>query len=325
MACGQGSGRKQFFMACIALFTGASVLCGFAWDLQSLLIFRVLQGLGGGGMAPVSQSILADSFPPEKRGQAFALYGVAVVVAPVVGPTLGGWLSDNYSWHWCFLINAPVGIAAIALVQVLIRETAKERKERADLMRRGNRFDLVGFLLVATALGALEVVLDEGQRDDWFDSNFIRAFAVISALGFALLVPWALTRKNPIIDIRMLVSRQFGSCFLVMMATGAILIATTPVRAPIAPGVFRLHGHLGGPRPLARRPGHHVHDVRGRASLGGCPAEMADRGWGGDHRGRDVSFDQSLRRFEFRLLRVVARLYRDRAAADLHPDHQRLL
>ena len=115
-------GRKRFFLICLGVFTAASVLCGFAWNLQSLLFFRILQGLGGGGMVPVSQSILADAFPPEKRGQAFALFGVAVVVAPVVGPTLGGWLSDNVSWHWCFLINGPVGLATMAAIAVLLRE-----------------------------------------------------------------------------------------------------------------------------------------------------------------------------------------------------------
>src|SRR5579862_1503339 len=113
-------GRKRFFLICLALFTTSSVLCGFAWNLQSLLLFRVLQGLGGGGMVPVSQSILADSFPPAKRGQAFALFGVAVVVAPVIGPTLGGWLSDNFSWHWCFLINGPVGLIAVALIAAIL-------------------------------------------------------------------------------------------------------------------------------------------------------------------------------------------------------------
>src|SRR6185312_8764756 len=115
--------RKTFFLTCLALFTASSVLCGFAWNLQSLLLFRILQGLAGGGMVPVSQSILADSFPPAKRGQAFALFGVAVVVAPVIGPTLGGWLSDNYSWHWCFLINAPVGLLAMALIVLIFRES----------------------------------------------------------------------------------------------------------------------------------------------------------------------------------------------------------
>src|SRR5882724_6231034 len=134
-------GRKRFFLICLALFTASSVLCGFAWDLNSLLLFRILQGLGGGGMVPVSQSILADSFPPAKRGQAFALFGVAVVVAPVVGPTLGGWLSDNVSWQWCFLINVPVGVIAMALIALLLHETPKAQVRQGD-----ERFDAVGFI-----------------------------------------------------------------------------------------------------------------------------------------------------------------------------------
>lgn len=212
-------GRKRFYLVCVALFTVSSILCGFAWNIQSLLLFRVLQGIGGGGMVPVSQSILADSFPPEKRGQAFALFGVAVVVAPVVGPTLGGWLADNYGWEWCFLINGPVGLLSMALVSQLLREKAVKR-ERV-------RFDLIGFLLVATFLGALEVILDRGQEDDWFGSNFIITFAVICGLAFVLMIPWEITRKNPVVDIRMLATRQFGSCFLVMLAAGIILLATT--------------------------------------------------------------------------------------------------
>src|SRR5690242_15986448 len=166
-------GRKSFFLICLALFTVSSVLCGFAWNLQSLLLFRILQGLGGGGMVPVAQSILADSFPPAKRGQGFALFGVAVVVAPVVGPTLGGWLSDNVSWHWCFLINAPVGLLAMALIFLLVRESQPARTERRRLRQQGGGFDLVGFVLVAVFLGALEVMLDRGLEDDWFGSTFI--------------------------------------------------------------------------------------------------------------------------------------------------------
>ena len=137
-------------------------------------MFRVMQGLGGGGMVPVSQSILADSFPPEKRGQAFSLFGVAVVVAPVVGPTLGGWLSDNLSWHWCFLINGPVGLVAIALIAVILRESPAATAERLRLRQQAGGFDFVGFMLVATFLGALEIMLDRGLEDDWFASKLHR-------------------------------------------------------------------------------------------------------------------------------------------------------
>jgi DHA2 family multidrug resistance protein len=218
-------GRKTFFLICLGLFTLSSVLCGFAPNLDALLLFRILQGLGGGGMVPVAQSILADAFPPAKRGQAFAVFGVAVVVAPVVGPTLGGWISDNLSWQWCFLINGPVGVLAIGLISAILHEPATARA-KGKLQQQGG-FDLIGFLLVATFLGALELVLDRGLEDDWFASSFIVTFAVISALAFVLMIPWEMTRRNPMIDLRMVASRQFGACFLVMLATGAILLATT--------------------------------------------------------------------------------------------------
>src|SRR5579863_1714258 len=215
-------GRKTFFLISLGLFTLSSILCGFAPNLNALLLFRILQGLGGGGMVPVAQSILADAFPPSKRGQAFAVFGVAVVVAPVVGPTLGGWLSDNISWEWCFLINAPVGVFAMAMISLVLHEPKGGRAQS-----QSNNFDLVGFLLVATFLGALEVVLDRGLEDDWFSSSFIITFAIICALAFVLIIPWELSRRNPVIDLRMVASRQFGACFLVMLATGAILLATT--------------------------------------------------------------------------------------------------
>jgi MFS transporter, DHA2 family, multidrug resistance protein len=217
-------GRKTFFLICLGLFTLSSVLCGFAPNLNALLLCRILQGLGGGGMVPVAQSILADAFPPAKRGQAFAVFGVAVVVAPVVGPTLGGWLSDNLSWQWCFLVNGPVGAIAMALIAAILREPARAAGQTAP---QGNRFDVIGFMLVATFLGALEVVLDRGLEDDWFASPFIVTFAVVCALAFVLMIPWELSRRNPMIDLRMVASRQFGACFLVMLATGAILLATT--------------------------------------------------------------------------------------------------
>ncbi len=223
----QRLGRKSFFLTCLALFTASSVLCGFAPNLQALLLFRVLQGLAGGGMVPASQSILADSFPPEKRGQAFALFGIAVVVAPVVGPTLGGWLSDNWSWQWCFEINGPIGLLALALLAVTLRDSQAAAAERKRLARQGSAFDLIGFALVATFLGALEIALDRGLEDDWFGSNFIVGVVSVCVLAFVLMIPWELSRRNPAIDVRIVATRQFGICFLVMLATGAILLSTT--------------------------------------------------------------------------------------------------
>jgi DHA2 family multidrug resistance protein len=220
-------GRKPFFLICLALFTMSSVLCGIAWTLPLLLLFRVMQGLAGGGMVPVASSILVDAFPPEKRGQAFTLYGVAVAVAPVVGPTLGGWLSDNVSWHWCFLINGPVGLTTLALIAMVVRESETAVAEQRKSRQQRNRFDLVGFVLVATFLGSLEVMLDRGLEDDWFGSSFITTVAIVCAVAFVLMIPWEATRRDPTIDVRMVATRQFGACFLVMMATGALLLATT--------------------------------------------------------------------------------------------------
>ena len=179
-------------------------------------------------MAPLAQSILADSFPPEKRGQAFALYGVAIVVAPVIGPTLGGWLSDNASWHWCFLINGPIGLLSLGLMSWLIEDSEAAKQERRALRKAGVRFDLVGFLLVATFLGSLEVVLDEGQRKDWFGtSTLMNVFGLVALLSFLAMIPWLLSARHPVIDLRLLARRQFSACFVVMLFTGAVLIATT--------------------------------------------------------------------------------------------------
>jgi MFS transporter, DHA2 family, multidrug resistance protein len=214
-------GRKTFFLVCLGLFSVSSILCAQASSLDALLLFRILQGLAGGGMVPVSQSILAASFPPSKRGQAFALFGVAVVVAPVVGPALGGWLADNWSWRWGFLINGPVGLVTIALIAALLPG------DKPDPAARAAKFDLIGFLLVATFLGSLEIALDRGLEDDWFASSFIDTVTVICALAFVLMIPWEATRRDPMIDVRMVATRQFGACFLVMGATGAILYATS--------------------------------------------------------------------------------------------------
>jgi DHA2 family multidrug resistance protein len=242
----QRFGRKTFFLLCLGIFTVSSVLCGFSWNLQALIAFRILQGFGGGGMVPLAQSILADAFPPAKRGQAFALFGVAVVVAPVVGPTLGGWLSDNLSWHWCFLINGPVGMLTVAAIAVVLKESAATEARRKEQVRQGLSFDLVGFLLVATFLGALEVLLDRGVEDDWFGSTFIVRVAVVCVVAFALMIPWEITRKNPAVDLRLVATRQFGACFLVMLATGLILLATTQALPQIVQTEFGYSATLAG-------------------------------------------------------------------------------
>lgn len=245
-------GRKRFYMICVATFSIASLLCGFAWNLQSLVLFRILQGLGGGGMATSEQAILADSFPPHKRGQAFAIYGVAVVVAPVIGPTLGGWITDTYSWHWVFLINVPMGLLSLFLVGTLVKEPSGAEEERERLLSKGLRVDYIGFLLVAIGLGSLEFVLDEGQRNDWFGSNMIIVFAVLAAVSLIALIPWELTREDPIVDLRLLGRRQFSACFLVMLGTGAVLISTTQLLPQLLQTELNYTAMLAG---LALSPG----------------------------------------------------------------------
>jgi MFS transporter, DHA2 family, multidrug resistance protein len=233
----QRLGRKTFFLICLALFTLSSLMCGMAWSLQSMLLFRLLQGFAGGGMVPVAQSILADAFPPQKRGQAFALFGVAVVVAPVVGPTLGGWLADNATWRWCFLINVPVGVLALAAIAAVLHEPPELAAERRS-WRGSHGFDVIGFALVATFLGALELMLDRGLEDDWFSSTFITGVAVVCALAFVLMIPWEIRHRQPAVDVRMLATRQFSASFLVMLATGAILLATTQFLPELVQQVF---------------------------------------------------------------------------------------
>ena len=240
-------GRKAFFMWSVALFTLSSVACGFAWSLESLLFFRVLQGLGGGGRAPLAQSILADSFPPEKRGQAFAVYGIAIVFAPAIGPTLGGWLSDNLSWHWCFLVNGPIGVVSLGLMYWLLQDPKSAVEERKRMRREGVRFDLVGFLLVATFLGALEVCLDEGQRKDWFGtSTLMNVSGVLMVVAFVAMIPWNLTRKTPAVDFRLFNNSQFSLCFAIMLFTGAILIATTQFMPQIVQDQYGYTATLAG-------------------------------------------------------------------------------
>ena len=239
-------GRKRFYMMSVGLFSIASFLCGVAPNLTFLIVARVLQGIGGGGMAPSEQAMLADTFPPSKRAQAFAAYGVAVIVAPALGPTIGGYLTDNASWHWIFFINVPIGAASLALVAAFVDEPAVLVRERAARWVRGLRIDWIGFVLVAFALGFLEIVLDKGQEDDWFDSPFITVCAVVSGLSFLAFVPWELSRDDPIIDIRLIGRRNFGASFAVMLAVGAVLFGTTQLMPQLLQGSFGYTATLAG-------------------------------------------------------------------------------
>ena len=216
-------GRKRFYMTCVALFTLSSAMCGFAPSLTTLIIFRVLQGLGGGALQPVSQAILRETFPREKQGMAMAVYGMGVVFAPVVGPTLGGWITDNFTWRWIFLINIPVGICSLLLTSLLISDPPYlVRKSLAGL-----RIDYIGLGLLATGLGALEIMLDEGQRNDWFSSHGIVAAAVIAVLALIGVVFWELRQKEPVVDLHLLKERNFAISTLMMFILGFVLYGST--------------------------------------------------------------------------------------------------
>jgi DHA2 family multidrug resistance protein len=245
-------GRKRFYMLCVALFTVSSLLCGLAPSLNALIFFRILQGLGGGGMPTSEQAILADTFPPERRAQAFALYGIAVIVAPTVGPTLGGWITDNYSWHWIFFINIPIGIASLILVNWVLVEPETLERERRELLAGGLRVDWIGFVLIALTFASLEFVLDRGQEDDWFKSNMIIAFTLIAAAAFIFFLLWELTESDPIVDIRLLFRRQFGMSFLIMLSVGAILFGSNQIMPQLLQTSFPYTAELSG---LAVMPG----------------------------------------------------------------------
>jgi DHA2 family multidrug resistance protein len=207
-------GRKNYFMLSIAAFTAASFACGMATSLPMLIVFRLIQGLAGGGLQPMQQSIVMDSFPPYQRGTAFAITGVTMIVAPVLGPTLGGLITDNYSWRWIFFINMPVGLLALILVNRLVEDPIHAKAK--GLLS----IDYIGLSLVAIGLGALQVVLDKGQEDDWFSSKFIILFSVISAVCIASAIAWLLRQKDPIIDLALFKDRSFGLACLMVFFVG---------------------------------------------------------------------------------------------------------
>ncbi len=215
-------GRKRFFMTCLAIFTLSSLLCGFAPSLGAIILFRILQGAGGGGLQPMAQAILADTFPPEQRGLAFALYGVTVIVAPTIGPTLGGWITDNYTWRWIFFINLPIGMLALFLVYRLIEDPPWAKRKGGAV----SKIDYVGVSLLILGVGALQVMLDKGQEDDWFGSHFILTLAVLAAAGLVSLVIWEWFYKHPIIEVRLFKNLNFLAANGMMFVLGLMLFAS---------------------------------------------------------------------------------------------------
>src|ERR1700722_1150381 len=216
-------GRKRFLITCIAIFTAASVLCGAANSLGFLVLARILQGAGGGALQPVAQAVMLETFPREKRGVAMSVYAMGVVVAPILGPTLGGWLTDNYSWRWVFYINLPVGIAAILMCLRFFEDPPYLKNAKAG------RIDFFGFGLLALWIGCLQVLLDKGQDDDWFSSTFIQGLAFFAIVGFVVFLAWELTRDHPIVNLQILKDRNLAIGVVLNFSVGAVLYGTTAV------------------------------------------------------------------------------------------------
>ncbi len=224
-------GRKKFYMICVALFGISSALCGLAPSLPLLILFRVLQGVGGGGLAPSEQAILADTFEPAKRGQAFALYGLAVVFAPAIGPTLGGYITDNFDWRWIFFINVPVALLSLFLTSRIVEDPPHILEQVKKTQKEGLQLDFFGFGLLALGFGSLEFIMDKGQEDDWFGSHIITTFAILCAIALTSLIAWELyqikRKKRPILDLTLFKHRNFAVSFVLMGILGTVLFGTT--------------------------------------------------------------------------------------------------
>jgi MFS transporter, DHA2 family, multidrug resistance protein len=220
-------GRKNFYLVSVVLFTLFSACCGLAPTLAMLVIFRILQGLAGGGLQPSVQAILADAFPGEKRGMAMAVYTVAILCAPVLGPTLGGWITDNYSWRWIFYINIPVGLLCALLTRMVLQDPPHLIAARLAQKGKKLRIDLPGLALVSLGLAALEIVLDRGQELDWFGSTFIAWSAAIASLALVGAIAWELHTDNPVVNLRLLKERNFFFCCVIVLGLYTALYATT--------------------------------------------------------------------------------------------------
>lgn len=224
-------GRKKFYMMCVVGFGISSMLCGIAPSLPLLIFFRVMQGAAGGGLGPSEQAILADTFPPQKRGQAFALYGLAVVAAPAIGPTLGGWITDNYDWRWIFFINVPVAILSLFLTNRMVEDPPHITHEVEEAKRKGINLDYFGFALLALGFGSLEYILDKGQEDDWFSSHAITFFTAVCVISLVVLIIWELVQlkrgHRPILNLTLFKRKTFAVSFVLLFVLGFSLYSTT--------------------------------------------------------------------------------------------------
>ena len=235
-------GRKNFFMLCIVIFTVASFLCGISPSLPILLLARVIQGAGGGGLQPMAQAIMADSFDEKKRGQAFALYGLVAVLAPSIGPSLGGWITDNYSWNWIFYLNIPVGILALILVHRLVEDPPWIKGDRSNL----GRLDYVGLGFLSIAMAGMQIMLDKGEEDNWFASNLVAVCGVLFVAGMIGLIWREWLAKNPIMNVRLFKHRNFAICAVLMILVGGILNATTVLQPQYSQALLHYTATLAG-------------------------------------------------------------------------------
>jgi DHA2 family multidrug resistance protein len=241
-------GRKRFYMTSVAIFTISSFLCGMAPSLGWLVLFRIMQGIGGGGLAPSEQAILADTFPPEKRGVAMAVYGMAVVMAPALGPTLGGYITDHYSWRWVFLINVPVGVLSLYLSNRMVEDPPHIVAGK----KNAGPLDKIGLGLLVIGLGALEMFLDKGQEDDWFHSSFIIGCAITMSAALVGFVVWTLRQEKPIVDLRLFKSRSFAASNMMMLVLGISLYGTTVLLPQFLQTILRWDATTAG---MALSPG----------------------------------------------------------------------